>query len=297
MAHRAQLDHVLACGGPRRHHEQGVLLNGRLLDHDFKDGRIPLGVGIGAQDGDMGAVRLLPRRLKAIDDLGGGQGRLQEKVGHVQLLDDCRARRRPGIALIAEEVPAPTFAVAFDFVLCAKAPLNIMNPGRLKLVGQARRTRQRVMRHLSVFEDVGSQMQRPARAQPASQQIDRVALNQAAPLMALLEPGIGIVDVKLGHRLRLKQVGQRRFRATMNRTTVAQTALFDLGFGLRHGLAGNLEADEVAVRSRLGQVDQVVAVAEADFDDEGAGLREEARLPQRPVDRQIAEFAQKCHGF
>lgn len=267
MAHRAQPHHVLARARPRRQQQQGVLLDARLLDHDFKHGGVALGVGVGAQYGDVGAARALPSRFKAVDDLGGGQGRLQEEMGHVQLLDDWRVIHWLGVALIAEEVPAPAFAVAFEFVLGAEAARDVLDPGPLKLVAQAGRSRQRRVRHLSVFADVRGQMQRPARAQPAGQQVDCVALNQAAALMALLEPGIGIVNVKLGHCIRPKQVGQRRFRATVNRSAIAQAALLDFGFGLVHGLAGDFEADDVAGWPSLRQVNQVVAVAEADLDD------------------------------
>ena len=127
-----------------------------------------LGVGIGAQDGDMGVAGLLPRRLEALDDLGGGQGRLQEEMRHVQLLEDWRMRYGRGVALVAEEVPAPAFAVTFELVLGAKAARDVIAPraSQTDWSGPAYPPASRSA-ICAYSADVRGQMQRPALAQSA----------------------------------------------------------------------------------------------------------------------------------
>ena len=98
---------------------------------------------------------------------------------------------RMRIAAVSEEVPAPPLTIALFFVFCADAPVDLVQPRFVEEIGQSRRRRQNLMRIVGVFADIRRQQQEAARRQPAGHEVDRVPLDQTAPVMALLEPGSG----------------------------------------------------------------------------------------------------------
>ncbi len=152
------------------------------------------------------------------------------------------------------------------------------------------------MRHLGIIDDIRRQQQAPARRQPARQQINRSAADETPAMMPFLEPGIGVIDVKLAHRCRRQQVRQRGLGAPMDDPRVVPPQLRDLGFGFVHRLPRNLEAEDIAIGLRPRQMNQIFAIAEADLDDQRLDAGEEPLLPQRPIQRERVVLSQHNQG-
>ena len=126
--------------------------------------------------------------------------------------------------MINEKMPAPPFAITFALILCAKTIFQAGLPKAYQTDCSTPASRRRsCLRRLSVFADVGGEEEATGRGQPARKQVNGFALDEPAAMMFLLEPGIGIVDVKFAYRLRREKVRQCRLAARVDRARVIQS--------------------------------------------------------------------------
>lgn len=122
-----------------------------------------------------------------------------------------------------------------------------------------------------VIGPIGGEAEFGAGLHDARQLTQKFRLDQAALVVARLRPGIGEKNIDEIKR-RIGQTRDHIARVALVQTDVLRAALLDVAQARGNAVQERLDADEAAVGMSGGLGDQVLAAAEADFEDLGAGF-------------------------
>jgi hypothetical protein len=145
-------------------------------------------------------------------------------------------------------------------------------------VDQQRLDRQHFEHLLGVGLPVGGAVQRAALHKAAREQRDQRRLDQAALVVPLLRPGVGEEDMDARQRRRRDHPGQHFDRVVLDDAHIAEALLADASQQRTDAGRMYLDADEVAVGHRRGDLGRGLPHAESDLEHDGCAAAEDGRV-------------------
>ena len=122
---------------------------------------------------------------------------------------------------------------------------------------------------LGVVRPVGCNMQRSAWSQPVCNEVQKRRLNDATLVMALLGPWIGEVEIHARQRGRPDLVCEYLDRVMPDQPQIRHACVPRSQQAMTYTGLVHLDADEVGVLALCGLLDQRLAIAETDLQDDG----------------------------
>lgn len=126
-----------------------------------------------------------------------------------------------------------------------------------------------------VVGPVRRDIQCAAVSESVGDEIEKPGLHDATFVMAFLGPGIREVEVEPGQRQQRDLVGQDFNGVMSDNAQIPETCCIGLQEAMANAGFVDLDTDEVFIRIRGGLLYEGLAIAEADFENDGAGSSEQ----------------------